>query len=155
MEWKILNKIEQKLFQIHLTINTQTQGQISFFFQLKLPLWKTQTTPANIAFNLFILDWLISIIFFSYQPELLLTIIFSKLLVPELVGGIVGVYNGKEFVNVEVKFDMIGKYLAEFAMTYKPTSHGKSGVAAGKGAAAPAKWKKPPLINFISSNANF
>ena len=62
--------------------------------------------------------------------------------VPELVGGIVGVYNGKEFVNVEVKFDMIGKYLAEFAMTYKPTSHGKSGVAAGKGAVVPvaAKW---------------
>lgn len=48
------------------------------------------------------------------------------------MGGIVGVYNGKEFVNVEVKFDMIGKYLAEFAMTYKPSTHGKSGVAKGK-----------------------
>lgn len=38
---------------------------------------------------------------------------------------------------------MIGKYLAEFAMTYKPTTHGKTGVAAGKAAAvaAPAgKW---------------
>jgi len=51
------------------------------------------------------------------------------------------VYNGKEFVNVEVKFDMIGKYLAEFAMTYKPTSHGKSGVAAGKGAVVPVAAK--------------
>nr|3J0L_S Chain S, Ribosomal protein S15 [Oryctolagus cuniculus]3J0O_S Chain S, Ribosomal protein S15 [Oryctolagus cuniculus]3J0P_S Chain S, Ribosomal protein S15 [Oryctolagus cuniculus]3J0Q_S Chain S, Ribosomal protein S15 [Oryctolagus cuniculus] len=49
----------------------------------------------------------------------------SMIVIPELVGGIVGVYNGKEFVNVEVKFDMIGKYLAEFAMTYKPTTHGK------------------------------
>lgn len=47
-------------------------------------------------------------------------------------------YNGKEFVNVEVKFDMIGKYLAEFAMTYKPTTHGKTGVAAGKAAAVAA-----------------
>ena len=27
---------------------------------------------------------------------------------------------------------MIGKYLAEFAMTYKPTSHGKSAVGASK-----------------------
>lgn len=45
-------------------------------------------------------------------------------------------------MNVEVKFDMIGKYLAEFAMTYKPTTHGKTGVAAGKAAAvAPAAGK--------------
>ncbi|KAL4453738.1 hypothetical protein ABPG74_009634 [Tetrahymena malaccensis] len=57
----------------------------------------------------------------------------SMIVIPELVGGVVGVYNGKEFVNVEVKFDMIGKYLGEFAMTYKPTTHGKTGAAAGKG----------------------
>jgi len=29
--------------------------------------------------------------------------------VPEMVGAIVGVYNGKAFTNVEVKFDMIGR----------------------------------------------
>ncbi|KRX10333.1 Ribosomal protein S19, superfamily [Pseudocohnilembus persalinus] len=51
----------------------------------------------------------------------------SMIVVPEMVGGVVGIYNGKEFLNVEIKFDMIGKYLAEFAMTSKPTKHGKSG----------------------------
>ena len=29
-------------------------------------------------------------------------------------------YNGKQFINVEVKPDMIGHYLAEFSITYKP-----------------------------------
>ena len=45
-----------------------------------------------------------------------------------MVGGVVGVYNGKEFLNVEVKFDMIGNWLGEFAMSYKPTNHGRPGV---------------------------
>lgn len=35
------------------------------------------------------------------------------IVVPEMIGGVVGVYNGKEFLNVEIKFDMVGKYLAE------------------------------------------
>ena len=34
----------------------------------------------------------------------------SAIVVPEMVGSIVGVYNGKSFVNVEIKFDMIGRY---------------------------------------------
>ena len=33
----------------------------------------------------------------------------SAIVVPEMVGSIVGVYNGKQFVNVEIKFDMIGR----------------------------------------------
>merc|ERR1711865_688016 len=32
--------------------------------------------------------------------------------------------------SVEVKADMIGHYLAEFSMTYKPVRHGKVGVGA-------------------------
>ena len=50
-----------------------------------------------------------------------------------MVGAVIGIHNGKEFANVEIKFDMIGKYLAEFAMSYKPTKHGKPGVGATKG----------------------
>lgn len=38
-----------------------------------------------------------------------------------MVGGVVGVYNGKEFKEVEIKFDMIGTYLGEYSITYKPT----------------------------------
>ena len=55
------------------------------------------------------------------------------IVLPEMVGGIVGIYNGKDFVNTEIKFDMIGKYLGEFAMSYKPTTHGRPGVGATKG----------------------
>lgn len=43
------------------------------------------------------------------------------LVLPEMVGGNIAVYNGKEYKEVEVKFDMIGRYLGEFSLTYKPT----------------------------------
>lgn len=52
-----------------------------------------------------------------------------------MVGNNVAVYNGKSFNNVEIKFDMIGRYLGEFSLTYKPTRHGKAGVGATKGSA--------------------
>ena len=50
-----------------------------------------------------------------------------------MVGGVASVYSGREFVPIEVRFHMIGRYLGEFALTYKPTSHGKPGVGATKG----------------------
>ena len=52
------------------------------------------------------------------------------IIVPEMIGSVVGVCNGKNFINVEVKPEMIGHYLAEFSMTYKPVRHGKVGVGA-------------------------
>lgn len=51
----------------------------------------------------------------------------SLTIVPEMIGSIVGVYTGKTFVNVEIKPEMIGHYLGEFAFTYKPCFHGKAG----------------------------
>lgn len=58
-----------------------------------------------------------------------------------MVGNIVGVYNGKVFNPVEIKFDMIGRYLGEFSLSYKPTRHGKAGVGATKGSAHTSlKW---------------
>ena len=38
-----------------------------------------------------------------------------------MVGGQIAVYNGKEYKEFEVKFDMIGTYLGEYSITYKPT----------------------------------
>lgn len=38
-----------------------------------------------------------------------------------MVGGQVGVYNGKEYKEFEIKFDMVGTYLGEYSITYKPT----------------------------------
>ena len=52
----------------------------------------------------------------------------NMVIVPEMIGSVVGVYNGKQFINVEIKPDMIGHYLAEFSITYKPIRHGKPGM---------------------------
>lgn len=37
------------------------------------------------------------------------------MIVPEMIGSVVGVYNGKQYINVEIKPEMIGHYLAEVA----------------------------------------
>ncbi|ODS42821.1 MAG: 30S ribosomal protein S19 [Candidatus Altiarchaeales archaeon IMC4] len=49
---------------------------------------------------------------------------------PDMIGATIGVYNGKEFVKVEVQPEMLGHYLGEFAMTRKPTKHNAPGVGA-------------------------
>uniref|UniRef100_V5HHZ7 40S ribosomal protein S15 n=1 Tax=Ixodes ricinus TaxID=34613 RepID=V5HHZ7_IXORI len=41
-----------------------------------------------------------------------------------------GVYNGKTFNQVEIKPEMIGHYLGEFSITYKPVKHGRPGIGA-------------------------
>merc|ERR1712001_792304 len=43
---------------------------------------------------------------------------------------VVGVYNGKTFNQVEIKPEMIGHYLGEFSITYKPVKHGRPGIGA-------------------------
>ncbi len=69
------------------------------------------------------------------KPAPVKTHLRDTIVMPEMVGNFVSVYNGKVFVPVEIKFDMIGRYLGEFALTYKITSHGKAGVGATKGSA--------------------
>ncbi len=51
-------------------------------------------------------------------------------IIPEFVGKIVNVYNGKEFQTVEIKPEMIGHALGEFAMTRKSVKHSGLGVGA-------------------------
>ena len=55
------------------------------------------------------------------KPKVIKTHLRNALIMPSMVGGVVGIYNGKEFKEVEIKFDMIGRYLGEFSITYKPT----------------------------------
>ena len=69
------------------------------------------------------------------KPATVKTHLRNCIIMPEMVGNIVGVYNGKVFNPVEVKFDMIGRYLGEMSLSYKPTRHGKAGVGATKGSA--------------------
>lgn len=48
-------------------------------------------------------------------------------ILPIMVGLTIHVHNGKEFVPVEIKPEMIGKRLGEFAITNKPVNHGQPG----------------------------
>ena len=52
------------------------------------------------------------------------------IVVPEMIGSVVGVYNGRDFTPVEIKPHMIGHYLGEFSISYKPVKHGRPGIGA-------------------------
>ncbi|ONM27666.1 40S ribosomal protein S15-4 [Zea mays] len=64
------------------------------------------------------------------KPEPVKTHLRNMIIVPEMIGSIVGVYNGKTFNQVEIKPEMIGHYLAEFSISYKPVKHGRPGIGA-------------------------
>ena len=55
------------------------------------------------------------------KPKVIKTHLRDCLITPEMVGGFVAIYNGKEYKETEIKFDMIGRYMGEFSLTYKPT----------------------------------
>lgn len=54
----------------------------------------------------------------------------DMIILPEMVGVKLGIHNGKEFMTVEVKPDMLGHRIGEFAMTRKPVKHSGPGVGA-------------------------
>lgn len=54
----------------------------------------------------------------------------DMVVLPEMVGLTIEVYNGKEFIRVEIKPEMIGHYLSEFAPTRKRVRHGTPGMGA-------------------------
>lgn len=54
----------------------------------------------------------------------------EMVILPIMVGLTIHVHNGKEFIPVEIKPQMIGKRLGEFTITNKPVKHGQPGVGA-------------------------
>jgi len=56
----------------------------------------------------------------------------DMIILPEMVGVKVSVHNGKEFLPVEIKPEMIGHYLGEFAITNRPVRHGTPGIGASR-----------------------
>ena len=64
------------------------------------------------------------------KPNVVKTHLRNMVIVPEMTGSMVGVYNGKTFNQVEIKPEMIGHYLGEFSITYKPVKHGRPGIGA-------------------------
>jgi len=54
------------------------------------------------------------------------------IILPEMVGVKIQIHNGKEFVAVEIRPEMIGHYTGEFAITNKPVRHGTPGIGASR-----------------------
>ncbi len=54
----------------------------------------------------------------------------DMIVLPSMVGEKIAVYRGKEFVYVDIKPEMIGHYLGEFALTRKAVKHSGPGMGA-------------------------
>ena len=78
---------------------------------------------------------------FGEKPVVVKTHLRNMIVLPEMVGSIVGVYNGKTYNAVEIKPEMMGHYLGEFSITYKPVKHGRPGIGATHSSRfIPLKW---------------
>jgi small subunit ribosomal protein S19 len=66
------------------------------------------------------------------KATLIKTHVRDLIVLPEMVGSKIGIHSGKEFVEVDIKPDMIGHYLGEFAITNKPVRHGTPGIGASR-----------------------
>lgn len=56
----------------------------------------------------------------------------DMVILPTMVGLTIQVHNGKEFIALEVKPEMIGRYLGEFVITNKKVVHGTPGIGASR-----------------------
>lgn len=64
------------------------------------------------------------------KPLVIKTHCRDMIVLPEMVGTIFGIYNGKEFMEVEFTPEMIGCYFGEFAPTRQRVQHGDPGMGA-------------------------
>jgi small subunit ribosomal protein S19 len=51
-------------------------------------------------------------------------------ILPQFVGRRIAIHNGQHFVEIEIKPEMIGHYLGEFAVTRRGVAHSGPGVGA-------------------------
>ncbi len=56
----------------------------------------------------------------------------DMVIIPEMAGVTILLHNGKEFATVEIKPQMIGHYLGEYAITNRPVKHGQPGIGASR-----------------------
>jgi len=62
-------------------------------------------------------------------------------IIPELLGLMIHVYNGKEFVPVPITVETLGHCLGEFAMTRRKVQHSAPGIGATKSSAGAVSKK--------------
>ena len=67
---------------------------------------------------------------FRSGDEKIRTHLRDMVVMPEMLGKAVEVYNGKEFVKVDLQPEAVFHYLGEFALTRKKVAHGSAGIGA-------------------------
>ncbi len=60
----------------------------------------------------------------------------DTIVIPQMVGLQFAIHKGNDFDIIEIKPDMLGHYLGEFAMTRKRLVHGKAGIGATRSSTA-------------------
>ncbi|MBN1236537.1 MAG: 30S ribosomal protein S19 [Methanotrichaceae archaeon] len=64
------------------------------------------------------------------NKDLVRTHIRNMIIMPDMVGKKLEIYNGKSFEKVDVMPEMIGHFFGEFALTRNRVQHGAAGVGA-------------------------
>ncbi|MCE5298261.1 MAG: 30S ribosomal protein S19 [Methanoregulaceae archaeon] len=54
----------------------------------------------------------------------------DMVIMPDMIGKEVEIYNGKEFMKVEIQPEAVFHYLGEFALTRRKVTHGSAGIGA-------------------------
>jgi small subunit ribosomal protein S19 len=70
------------------------------------------------------------------KQKLIKTHVRDLVILPEMIGYTINVYNGKTFVPVTVKPQMVSHYLGEFSQTRVPIKHGSPGIGASRSSMA-------------------
>ncbi len=83
---------------------------------------------------------------FTEQEKILLNNLKSKdsvkthcrdlVIIPEMVGKVISIFNGKTFEVLRVEPDMLGHRLGEFSITRKKLAHSAPGIGATKSSAS-------------------
>ncbi|WP_048816823.1 30S ribosomal protein S19 [Caldisphaera lagunensis] len=68
----------------------------------------------------------------SKENVVIKTHVRDLVILPEMIGLTIAVYNGKEFVPVKIIPEMIGHRLGEYSHTTKTVHHGEPGLKASK-----------------------
>jgi small subunit ribosomal protein S19 len=53
-------------------------------------------------------------------------------ILPEMIGKSIHVFNGREFIEVKINEKMVGHYVGEYSITMNPVRHGRPGIGASR-----------------------
>ena len=66
------------------------------------------------------------------KPQPVKTHVRDMIVIPEMLGLSLQLHSGKEYVAIEIKPEMIGHFVGEFAITNQKVVHGTPGIGASR-----------------------